>query len=81
METYGTHSDEAMRLMSRMGDAVAQAGGSKSLFVRALRVELSCALTRGIGRMYARVEENVIRASGQSFMPGLEGVVSDHAEL
>jgi hypothetical protein len=80
MDSYGYHGDEAIKLMSEMGDAVAQAGGCKSSFVRALRVELSCALCKGLGRMYNKTEVNVVRASGSHFQMGHECVISDHAE-
>ena len=80
VDSYGYHGDESIKLMSEMGDAVAQAGGCKSTFVRAVRVELSCALCKGLGRMYNKTEVNVVRASGSHFQLGHESVISDHAE-
>jgi hypothetical protein len=80
METYGRHGSEAIKLMNEMGDAVAQRGGCKPMFMRAFRTELSCALTRGLGRMYRRTEANVIRAAGDHFEQPHDVVISDHCE-
>jgi hypothetical protein len=80
MESYGRHGSEAVKLMNEMGEAVAQRGGCKSVFMRAFRTELSCALTRGLGRMYSVTEANVIRAAGGHFQPPQVVVISDHCE-
>ena len=80
LETWGRHGDEALKLMSQLGDSIEMNGGNKATFVRALRTELSCALTKGLGRMYAKTELNVIRAAGQNFKLGHECVVSGHCD-
>lgn len=79
-ESYGRHGAQAMSFLSEVGNVVARAGGSKSAFVRAARVELSVALARGNARMYYKTLTNVVRASGDAFLPGSECVFSGHTE-
>ena len=44
-------------------------------------MEVSCALQRGIGLMYARSNQNIARMSGRQFMPGCHVPVQEEALL
>ena len=79
-DTFGYLSPECYAFAHELGDIVAQNGGHKASYMRALFTELSCALSKGLGRQYERVEVNVVRASGRNFKLGHECVISGSAE-
>jgi len=79
-ESYGRHGQRAMQFLSKLGNVVASNGGSKSLFVRTARTELSVALAWGVTAMYNQTLFNVVRAAGNAFLHGHECVVSDHCD-
>ncbi|NJN00175.1 MAG: hypothetical protein HC793_00355 [Aquincola sp.] len=82
LESYGRLGASAQSFLKRLGDIAAGRGNiSKSAFVRSAYKEVSCALQRGIGMMYARSTLNIARASGRQFMPGCAVPVQEEAYL
>jgi hypothetical protein len=82
LESYGRLGASAQNFLKRLGDIGAgRANISKSAFVKSAYREVSCALQRGIGLMYARSNMNIARASGRHFMPGCDVPVQDEALL
>jgi hypothetical protein len=82
VESYGRLGVSAQNFLKRMGDVAAGRGKiSKSAFVKSAYREVSCALQRGIGMMYARSTVNLARASGRHFMPGCDVPVQEEALL
>ena len=54
LESYGRLGRAASRFLSDLGEAAAAIGRvSKASFVRSARMEISCALCRGNGRLYS----------------------------
>ena len=78
VESYGRLGASAQSFLKQLG-AVAAADGkiSQAAFVRSAYREVSCALQRGLGRMYGRSLFNIARASGRQFMPGLDVPVQE----
>ena len=73
IESYGRLGKEASRLISELGDAVEASGrGSKAMFVRNVRQQLSCALCRGTARMYHHTLGLVTQRVGRGYRPGCE---------
>jgi hypothetical protein len=71
MESYGRMGCAASRLLSELGDLVAQGSRvSKAAFVRRVRQELSCALCRGNARMYYKSLSRVAMNIGSNYWPG-----------
>ena len=82
VESYGRLGASAQNFLKRMGDVAAGRGKiSKAAFVKSAYREVSCALQRGIGMMYARSTVNIARASGRHFMPGCDVPVQEEALL
>ena len=82
VESYGRLGASGQTFLKRMGDVAAGRGNiSKSAFVKSAYREVSCALQRGIGLMYARSTLNIARASGRQFMPGCDVPVQEEALL
>ena len=82
LESYGRLGASGQSFLKRLGDIAAGRGNiSKSAFVRSAYKEVSCALQRGIGLMYARSTLNIARASGRQFMPGCAVPVQEEAYL
>ena len=82
LESYGRLGAPAQTFLKRLGDITAGSGNiSKSAFVRSAYKDVSCALQRGIGLMYARSTLNIARASGRQFMPGCAAPVQEEAYL
>ena len=82
VESYGRLGAASQSFLKTLGDVAAGRGNiSKSAFVRSAYKEVSCALQRGIGLMYARSTFNVARASGRQFMPGCAVPVQEEAYL
>jgi hypothetical protein len=82
LESYGRLGASAQSFLKRLGEVAAGRGNiSKSAFVRSAYKEVSCALQRGIGMMYARSTLNIARASGRQFMPGCAVPVQEEAYL
>ena len=82
LESYGRLGAPARNFLTRLGDIAAGRGNiSKSAFVKSAYKEVSCALQRGIGLMYARSNQNIARASGRQFMPGCDVPVQEEALL
>jgi hypothetical protein len=82
VESYGRLGVSAQNFLKRMGDVAAGRGKiSRSAFVKSAYREVSCALQRGIGMMYARSTVNLARASGRHFMPGCDVPVQEEALL
>ena len=82
LESYGRLGASGQSFLKRLGDIAAGRGNvSKSAFVRSAYKEVSCALQRGIGLMYARSTLNIARASGRQFMPGCAVPVQEEACL
>ena len=78
VESYGRLGANASSLLKELGEVAAARGNiSKTAFVRSAYREVSCALQRGNGMMYARSLFNVARASGRQFMPGLDTPVQE----
>ena len=82
LESYGRLGASAQTFLKGLGEVAAGRGNiSKSVFVRSAYREVSCALQRGIGMMYARSTLNIARASGRHFMPGCAVPVQEEAYL
>jgi hypothetical protein len=82
LESYGRLGASAQSFLKRLGEVAAgRSNVSKSAFVRSAYKEVSCALQRGIGLMYARSTLNIARASGRQFMPGCAVPVQEEAYL
>ena len=80
LESYGRLGVSGQSFLKRLGDIAAGRGNiSKSAFIRSAYREVSCALQRGIGLMYARSTMNIARASGRHFEPGCAVPVQDEA--
>ena len=79
---HGRLGVPAQNFLKRLGDIAAERGNvSKSAFANSAYKEVSCALQRGIGLMYARSTQNIARASGRQFMPGCDVPVHEEALL
>ena len=73
IESYGRLGKEACRLISELGDAVEASGrGSKAVFVRNVRQQISCALCRGNARMYHHTLGLVTQRVGRGYQPGCD---------
>jgi hypothetical protein len=77
VETYGRMGVQAARLLSDVADIAAQNGVSKAAFVRMAHTELSCALVKGMGRVYSRGMNATVRAAGRAFQEGCPVAVAD----
>jgi hypothetical protein len=76
-ETYGQLGAQGSRFLSQVADIAAAGGVSKAAFVRAAHAELSCALVKGMGKVYSTSMFETVRASGRSFNAGLVVPVAD----
>ena len=78
IESYGRLGKEATRLISELGDAVEESGrGSKAMFVRNVRQQLSCALCRGNARMYHHALGLVTQRVGRGYQQGCDVLCED----
>ena len=80
LESYGRLGVSGQSFLKRLGDIAAGRGNiSKSALICSAYREVSCALQRGIGLMYARSTMNIARASGRHYEPGCAVPVQDEA--
>ena len=77
VETYGRMGVQASRFLSTLGDVAARGGVSKAAFVRMAHRELSCALVKGMGGVYATSQFTLARAVGRMFQEGSPVPVAD----
>lgn len=81
-ESYGRIGKEAARFIKELGDIVEASGrGSRAVYVRNVRAELSCALCRGNARMYYSSLGLVAQRVGRGYRPGCEVPCEDLGEL
>ena len=72
-ESYGRLGAAATRFLGELGDVVEASGrGSKAIFMRNVRTEISVALCRGNARMYYSTLSMVAQRVGRGFQPGCE---------
>jgi hypothetical protein len=78
VETYGRLGQLAMKLLHKLGDEVAGAGGvSRASFVSGALRERSVGLVRGNFWLYRASAGMLATASGRSFRPGLSQPTDD----
>ena len=77
VETYGQLGTQGTQFLSCVADVAAAGGASKAAFVRAAHAELSCALVKGMGAVYAASMFETVRAAGRNWRPGAEVPVAD----
>ena len=70
VESYGRLGVHAARLLSEVADVAARGGVPKTAFVRMAHAELSGALVKGMGKVYAMSMQATVRAAGRGFQEG-----------
>lgn len=82
VESFGCLGASAVRFLKQLGEVAASQGRvGRSAFVRSAYREISVALVRGNGLMYGRSLFTVARASGRSFLPGMDVPVQDECRV
>ena len=77
VESYGRLGVRATRLLSEIADVAARGGAPKGAFVRMAHAQLSCALVKGMGKVYASSMQATVRAAGRAFQDGNPVPVAD----
>jgi len=80
-ESGGRIDHEAMAFLKSLGDVAASSNGrlSKSAFIRSALMELSCALCRGNGRVYAASATRLLGQAGRDVSEGAVSASEDSA--
>ena len=82
VESFGCLGASAQSFLKRLGEVAASQGRiDKSAFVRSAYREISVALQRGNGLMYGKSLFAIARASGRSFLPGLDVPVQEACRM